>query len=72
MKKMVLPYMKRVKSLLVLDSFSVHIDASLRFAVFASENNTNLAVILMDAPEGSASCCFCKQTSQRCGTPPVD
>ncbi len=43
LKKIVLPYTKKAKSLLILDSFSAHADAP--FALLASKNNTNLALI---------------------------
>lgn len=43
LKKIVLPYTKKAKTLLILDSFSAHTDAP--FALLASKSNINLAVI---------------------------
>ena len=43
LKKIVLPYTKKAKTLLVLDSFSAHTDAP--FTLLASKSNINLAVI---------------------------
>jgi hypothetical protein len=43
LKKIVLPYTKKQKTLLILDSFSAHADA--HFALLASKYNINLALI---------------------------
>ena len=43
LKKIVLPYTKKAKTLLIIDSFSAHTDAA--FALLASKNNIDLAII---------------------------
>ena len=43
LKKIVLPYTKKAKTLLIIDSFSAHTDAA--FALLASKNNIDRAII---------------------------
>ena len=43
LKKIVLPYIKKAKTLPIINSFSEHTDAA--FALLASKNNIDLAII---------------------------